>query len=72
MLDSHPDMSQEEREKYTHIAFEKSLRLGELINEFFDITRYNLQNIELESVEINLLSLIHISYATPSFTWISS
>ena len=54
MLDSHPDMSQEEREKYTHIAFEKSLRLGELINEFFDITRYNLQNIELESVEINL------------------
>ena len=47
-------MSQEEREKYTHIAFEKSLRLGELINEFFDITRYNLQNIELESVEINL------------------
>ena len=54
MLDSHPDMSQEEREKYTRIAFEKSLRLGELINEFFDITRYNLQNIELESVEINL------------------
>ena len=28
--------------------------MGELINEFFDITRYNLQNIELESVEINL------------------
>ena len=25
-----------------------------MINEFFDITRYNLQNIELEPVEINL------------------
>lgn len=54
MLDSRPDMDPEEREKYTHIALEKSLRLGELINEFFDITRYNLQNIELEPIDINL------------------
>jgi two-component system sensor histidine kinase VanS len=54
MLDSRPDMPEEEREKYTHIALEKSQRLGELIQEFFDITRYNLQNIELEPVEINL------------------
>ncbi|GFI37160.1 HAMP domain-containing sensor histidine kinase [Lachnospiraceae bacterium 50-23] len=54
MLDSHPEMASEEREKYIHIAHEKSIRLGELINEFFDITRYNLQNIELEPVEINL------------------
>lgn len=54
MLDSHPEMASEEREKYIHIAHDKSLRLGELINEFFDITRYNLQNIELEPVEINL------------------
>ena len=37
MLDSHPDMPAEEREKYTHIALEKSIRLGELINEFFEI-----------------------------------
>ena len=34
MLDSRPDMDPEEREKYTHIALEKSLRLGELINEY--------------------------------------
>ena len=54
MLDSHPEMDQEEREKYTQIALEKSMRLGELINEFFDITRYNLQDIELEPVEIDL------------------
>ena len=47
-------MPQEQREKYIRIAMEKSIRLGELINEFFDITRYNLQNIELEPVEINL------------------
>lgn len=54
MLDSHPDMPPEEREKYTQISLEKSVRLGELINEFFDITRYNLQDIELENADINL------------------
>lgn len=54
MLDTHGDMPEADREKYTHIALEKSIRLGELINEFFDITRYNLQKIELEAIEINL------------------
>jgi two-component system sensor histidine kinase VanS len=54
MLDEQPDMSREEREKYTHIALEKSVRLGELINEFFEITRYNLQNIVLETGTVNL------------------
>lgn len=58
MLEGHPDMAAEEREKYTHIALEKSIRLGELIHEFFDITRYNLQNIELEPVEINLSMML--------------
>ena len=37
---------------------EKSIRLGELIHEFFDITRYNLQDIELEAVEINLTLML--------------
>lgn len=54
MLDSYPEMGDEERKKYIHIALEKSNRLGELINEFFDITRYNLQDIELEPMDINL------------------
>lgn len=58
MLDSHPDMNAEEREKYIQIALEKSIRLGDLISEFFDITRYNLQDIELEPVEINLSMML--------------
>lgn len=58
MLEDHPDMPEEERMDYTHIALEKSIRLGELINEFFDITRYNLQNIELEPVEIDLTMML--------------
>ncbi len=58
MLEDHPDMPEEEIKAYTHIALEKSIRLGELINEFFDITRYNLQNIELEPVEIDLTMML--------------
>ena len=58
MLDGYPDMSKEERERYTHIALEKSIRLGELINEFFEITRFNLQDIVLEPVELNLSMML--------------
>lgn len=54
MLDTHPDMTEEERAKYTHISLEKAIRLGELINEFFEITKFNMQEIELEPVELDL------------------
>ena len=58
MLDEHPDMSREERAKYTHITLEKAIRLEELINEFFDITRFNLQDIVLEKEELDLSILL--------------
>lgn len=58
MLDSYRDMPEEERERYTHIALEKSIRLGELINEFFDITKFNLQDIELDKTELNLTMML--------------
>lgn len=37
MLDSRPDMPEEERMKYIKISLEKSLRLGELISEFLKL-----------------------------------
>ena len=58
MLDSHPDMSVEERAKYTHISLEKAIRLGELINEFFDITKFSLQEFEVEPVDLNLSMML--------------
>lgn len=58
MLDEHPDMPREERVKYTHITMEKAIRLEELINEFFDITRFNLQDIVLEKEELDLSILL--------------
>lgn len=54
MLDEHLDMSLEERAKYTHITLEKAIRLDELLHEFFDITKFNIQDITLEKQELNL------------------
>lgn len=52
------DMPLEQRRKYTEIALNKSLKLEDLINEFFDITRFNLQNIELKKENVNLSFLL--------------
>ena len=54
LLKEAPDMPAEQRAKYTGIALEKALRLESLINEFFDITRYNLQEIVLEEETFDL------------------
>ena len=54
LLKEAPDMPMEQRAKYTNIALEKALRLESLINEFFDITRYNLQEIVLEEETFDL------------------
>ncbi len=54
LLDEAPDMPLEQRARYTNISLEKAKRLGELINEFFEITRYNLSNIALEKQMISL------------------
>lgn len=54
MLENQPDMGSVERAKYTHITLEKALRLEELINEFFDITKFNLQDFVLEKQEMDL------------------
>ena len=57
MLDEQPELSEEDREKYIHISLEKSIRLGELISEFFEITRFNLQDIVLqkETLDISMM-----------------
>lgn len=54
LLRDEPEISVETREKYESIALDKAERLEELINEFFDITRFNLSNISLETEETNL------------------
>jgi len=48
------DMPEEQKRKYVKITLEKGYRLEELVNEFFEITRYNLQQTSLETDEIDL------------------
>ena len=54
LLDEAPDMPVEQKAKYVHITLEKAYRLETLVNEFFEITRYNLQQSALEKESIDL------------------
>ena len=54
LLEEASDMPETQKEKYTHIALEKAQRLEGLIEEFFEITQYNLQNIFLEKEDLDL------------------
>lgn len=54
LLNEAPDMPETQKEKYTGIALQKTYRLEELINEFFDITRFNLQSLVLNKSKIDL------------------
>lgn len=54
LLSEAEDMPPKQQEKYVNITLDKAKRLETLINEFFEITRYNLQYIELEKETINL------------------
>ena len=54
LLEEAPDMPEEQKAKYIRITLDKALRLEKLINEFFEITRYNLQQIILEKENIDL------------------
>ena len=54
LLKEAPDMSREQEARYTNIALEKAMRLESLINEFFEITRYNLHEIVLEEEQFDL------------------
>lgn len=54
LLKDEPELSDEMRNRYTDIAVKKSERLEALINELFEITRYNIHNVELEKGNVNL------------------
>jgi len=53
-----PDLTAEQRAKYIGIALDKAYWLEHLINEFFDITRMNLQNIQTQKHRVNLTVLL--------------
>ena len=58
LLNDEKEISKELRERYLAISLDKAERLEELINEFFEITRFNLSRLILESQEVNLTRMI--------------
>ena len=53
-----PDMSVDQRAKYMSITLDKANRLEKMINEFFEITRYNLQQISISKEKIDLYYML--------------
>ncbi|MBQ1414644.1 MAG: HAMP domain-containing histidine kinase, partial [Lachnospiraceae bacterium] len=58
LLRDEEQISDELRQKYLAISLDKAERLEELINEFFEITRFNLTQIALEYSRVNLTLLL--------------
>lgn len=54
ILNEMDDMPKKQQEKYIKIALDKSYRLEELINELFDVARFNSEKIILEKEKLNL------------------
>ncbi len=58
LLKDEKKISKEMSDKYIDIALNKALRVEELTNQFFEITRYNLHEMELNKNNIDLTLLV--------------
>lgn len=58
LVSQEPDIPEDARKKYIDIALKKALHLEDLINEFFDITRFNFTHMFLEKSKINLSMML--------------
>ena len=54
LLDEIKDMPDTQREKYINVALDKSYRLEDLINELFEVARYNSEKIILEKEDLDI------------------
>lgn len=58
LLEEVPEMPEAQRSRYLRVALEKAGRLETLMNEFFDITRFNQQTILLERQSFSLTYML--------------
>lgn len=58
LLNDEKQISKEMQEKYIKIALDKSLRVEELTNQFFEITRYNLKDMPINKQMIDISYLL--------------
>lgn len=60
LLHDEEKISDELRKKYLSVSLDKAERLEDLINEFFEISKYNLTTITLQYSKINLRRLLEM------------
>lgn len=58
LLDEVPEMPAEQKARYVGITLDKAYRLEQLTEEFFDVTRFNLQTIVLNKQKLDLKLLL--------------
>lgn len=58
LLGEEPSLSEPVRQRYIGIALKKALRLEDLINEFFELTRFNLTRMVLARSTVNLTVML--------------
>lgn len=58
LLQDEKEISESLQGKYLAVALEKAERLEDLINEFFEITRFNLTHLSLEKSRVNLTRML--------------
>lgn len=58
LLTDEKDISKQSQEKYIKIALDKALRVEELTNQFFEITRYNIQDMPISKQKLDIPFLI--------------
>ena len=54
LLNEEKRISKDLQDKYMKIALDKSIRLEELTNQFFEITRYNVNDMPINKTQLNL------------------
>ena len=58
LLDEVPEMPAQQKAKYVGITLDKAYRLEQLIEEFFEVTRFNLQTMVLNRQTLDLKLLL--------------
>ncbi|MGM0923798.1 MAG: sensor histidine kinase [Bacillota bacterium] len=58
LLRDEKNISEEMYQKFTHVALTNAERLDDLINEFFEITRFNLSNVSLNYSKVNITFML--------------
>ncbi|OUP09186.1 HAMP domain-containing sensor histidine kinase [Collinsella sp. An2] len=59
LLEEAPDMPEGQRARYASLALDKAYRLDGMLDEFFDIARYNLGQLVVEREHVDLALFCH-------------